>query len=109
VSPNDLVGAEFKVGRGCKTCRFSGYRGRVGIFELLVMNEMVKNAILNNKSSYDIRRISIETSGMVTLVEDGIVKAAQGLVSMKEIITDLPRLGKPRPLGELRRLLGVTQ
>jgi type IV pilus assembly protein PilB len=109
VSPNDLVGAEFKVGRGCKTCRFSGYRGRVGIFELLVMNEMVKNAILNNKSSYDIRRISIETSGMVTLVEDGIVKAAQGLVSMKEIITDLPRLGKPRPLGELRRLLGVTK
>ena len=52
---------------GCKSCRFSGYRGRVGIFELLVMNEMVKNAILNNKSSYEIRRISIETSGMVTL------------------------------------------
>jgi type IV pilus assembly protein PilB len=109
VSPNDLAGAEFKAGRGCKNCRFSGYRGRVGIFELLVMNEMVKNAILSNKSSYDIRRISVETSGMVTLVEDGIVKAAQGLVSMKEIITDLPRLGKPRPLGELRRLLGVMQ
>jgi len=109
VSPTDLAGAEFKVGRGCKSCRFSGYRGRVGIFELLVMNETVKNAILNNKSSYDIRKISIETSGMVTLVEDGIVKAAQGLVSMKEVITDLPRLGKPRPLGELRRILGVTQ
>jgi type IV pilus assembly protein PilB len=70
---------------------------------------MVKNAIQNNKSSYDIRRISIETSGMVTLMEDGIVKAARGLVSMKEILTDLPRLGKPRPLGELRRILGVTQ
>jgi type IV pilus assembly protein PilB len=109
LSPNDLAGAEFKIGRGCKSCRFSGYRGRAGIFELLVMNEMVKNAILNNKSSYDIRKISIETSGMVTLMEDGIVKAAQGLVSMKEIITDLPRLGKPRPLGELRRILGVTQ
>ncbi|WP_240731925.1 GspE/PulE family protein [Geobacter sp. FeAm09] len=109
MSPNDLVGAEFRVGRGCTSCRFSGYRGRVGIFELLVMNEMVKNAILNNKSSYDIRRISIETSGMVTLVEDGLVKGAQGLVSMKEIITDLPRLGKPRPLGELRRILGVRQ
>ena len=109
LSPNDLAGAEFKIGRGCKSCRFSGYRGRAGIFELLVMNEMVKNAILNNKSSYDIRKISIETSGMVTLMEDGIVKAAKGLVSMKEIITDLPRLGKPRPLGELRRILGVTQ
>jgi len=109
VTPNDLAGAEFKIGRGCKACRFSGYRGRVGIFELLVMNEMVKNAILNNKSSYDIRKISVETSGMVTLAEDGIVKAAQGLVSMKEIITDLPRLGKPRPLNELKRLLGVVQ
>lgn len=105
----DLVGAEFSMGRGCKNCRFSGYRGRVGIFELLVMNEMVKNAILSNKSSYEIRRISIETSGMVTLVEDGIVKGARGLVSMSEILTDLPRLGKPRPLHELKRILGVAR
>lgn len=107
--PIDLAGAEFKIGRGCTSCRFTGYRGRVGIFELLVMNEMVKNAILNNKSSYDIRKISIETSGMVTLMEDGIVKGAQGVVSLKEIITDLPRLGKPRPLHELRRILGVPK
>jgi type IV pilus assembly protein PilB len=109
VTANDLVGAEFKLGRGCKSCRFSGYRGRVGVFELLVMNEMVKNAILNNKSSYEIRKISIETSGMVTLLEDGLVKAARGLISLNEIITDLPRLGKPRSLSELRRVLGVTQ
>jgi len=109
VSANDLVGAEFRIGRGCKNCRFTGYKGRTGIFELLVMNEMVKNAILSNKSSYDIRRISIETSGMVTLVEDGIVKGARGLVSMKEILTELPRLGKPRSLQELKRLLGVKQ
>lgn len=109
VSANDLVGAEFKHGRGCKACRFSGYKGRVGVFELLVMNELVKNAILNNKSSYDIRRISIETSGMVTLLEDGLVKGARGEISLNEIITDLPRLGKPRPLIELRRILGVTK
>jgi type IV pilus assembly protein PilB len=109
VSANDLVGSEFKLGRGCKACRFSGYHGRVGVFELLVMNEMVKNAILNKKSSYEIRKISIETSGMVTLIEDGLVKGARGEISMKEIITDLPRLGKPRPLAELRRILGVKQ
>lgn len=109
VTANDLVGAEFKIGRGCKACRFSGYKGRVGVFELLVMNEMVKNAILTNKSSYDIRKISIETSGMVTLFEDGLVKGARGEISLKEIITDLPRLGKPRSLAELRRALGVTQ
>ena len=109
VSANDLVGSEFKLGRGCKACRFSGYRGRVGVFELLVMNEMVKNAILDKKSSYDIRKISIETSGMVTLLEDGLVKGARGEISIKEIITDLPRLGKPRSLAELRRILGVMK
>lgn len=109
IGPNDLQGGSFRVGRGCKNCRFSGYRGRVAIFELLVMNEMVKNAILEHKSSYEIRKVSIDTSGMVTLMEDGLVKGAQGLVSMHEIITDLPRLGRPRPLHELRRLLGVTR
>lgn len=109
VTANDLVGAEFKLGRGCKACRFSGYRGRVGVFELLVMNEMVKNAILNKMSSYEIRKISIETSGMVTLIEDGLVKGARGEISLKEIISDLPRLGKPRSLAELRRILGVTK
>ena len=109
LSANDLQGAEFKLGRGCKNCRFSGYRGRVAIFELLVMNEMVKNAILDHKSSYEIRKISVDTSGMVTLMEDGLVKGARGLISMQEIITDLPRLGKPRPLHELRRILGVQR
>lgn len=109
VSANDLVGAGFRLGRGCKACRFSGYRGRVGVFELLVMNEMVKNAILNKMSSYEIRKISIETSGMVTLIEDGLVKGARGEISLKEIISDLPRLGKPRPLAELRRILGVSK
>lgn len=109
LTANDLVGAEFKIGRGCKACRFSGYYGRVGIFELLVMNELVKNAILNNKSSYEIRKISIETSGMVTLLEDGLVKGARGEISLQEIISDLPRLGKPRSLAELRRVLGVIK
>ena len=109
LTASDLVGAEFRLGRGCKACRFSGYHGRVGVFELLVMNEMVKNAILNKKSSYEIRKISIETSGMVTLLEDGLVKGARGEISLKEIISDLPRLGKPRTLAELRRILGVTK
>ena len=105
-SANDLIGAEFKIGRGCRECRFTGYRGRLGVFELLVMNEMVKDAILNKKSSYEIRRISIETSGLMTLLEDGLVKASKGLISLQEVLRQLPRMGKPRPLHELRRLSG---
>jgi type IV pilus assembly protein PilB len=105
-TPNDLPGAEFRLGRGCRECRFTGYSGRVGVFELLVLNETVKDAILERKSSYDIRRISVETSGLVTLLEDGLVKAAKGLISLGDVLRQLPRLGMPRSLQEIRRLVG---
>jgi type IV pilus assembly protein PilB len=102
----DLAGANFLIGRGCKDCRFTGFNGRTAIFELLVLNETVKDAILNNKSSADIRRISMETTGLVTLFEDGLVKAARGLVSIREVLRDLPRISRPRTLHELKRVLG---
>ncbi|MDD5106956.1 MAG: hypothetical protein PHC49_15220, partial [Desulfuromonadaceae bacterium] len=60
------------------------------------------------KNSSEIRRSCIESSGMVTLLENGLVKAASGEITLKEIIADLPRFGKPRPLVDLRRILGVT-
>ncbi|MEQ8662929.1 MAG: ATPase, T2SS/T4P/T4SS family [Gammaproteobacteria bacterium] len=104
----DIVGAKFRSGRGCADCRYTGYRGRVGVFELLVMNEMVKDAILNRKTSYEIRRISVETSGLVTLLEDGLIKAAQGATSLQEVMRHLPKVGAPRSLREIARLSGVT-
>jgi type IV pilus assembly protein PilB len=104
----DAHGARFARGRGCPTCRFTGYRGRVCVFELLVLNEMVKNAILNRQPSYEIRKISLETSGLVTLLEDGLVKAAQGVTTLTEVVRNLPRLAKPRALGPLTRLTGVS-
>jgi type IV pilus assembly protein PilB len=93
-------------GDGCKDCRFTGFKGRMAVFELLVLNETVKEAILSNRSSAEIRRLSMETTGLVTLFEDGLVKAAQGLVSVQEVLRDLPRISRPRSLQELRRILG---
>jgi len=102
----DLKGAEFSIGQGCPKCRYSGYRGRVGVFEVLILNEMVKDAILSKKTSYEIRKISTETTGMVTLLESGLWKAAAGLVSLQDTVRLLPRIGRPRPVAEIRRLLG---
>jgi len=102
----DLRGAEFSIGRGCSKCRYSGYRGRVGVFEMLILNELVKDAILSKKTSYEIRKISTETTGMVTLLESGLCKAASGLVSLQDTVRLLPRIGKPRSITEIRRLLG---
>ena len=81
--PRDLLGVQFMSGRGCPACRHLGYKGRVAVFELLVLNEAVKEAVLARKTSYEIRRVSAETSGLVTLLEDGIVKAALGLTSFE--------------------------
>lgn len=102
----DLHGASFKKGRGCKLCKQTGYRGRIGVFELLVLDELVRTAILERKTSYEIRAISINHSGLITLLEDGLVKAAAGLTTVDEILRCLPIFSPPRPLVELRRLAG---
>ena len=104
--PKDMSGLSFKAARGCSECNFLGYDGRMAVFELLVLNEHVKDAVLAKKSSYEIRRMSLETTGLVTLLEDAIHKATQGLTTYDEIIRQIPRVGTPRHVGEIRRLLG---
>ncbi len=103
----DLAGVKFRHGRGCEHCRFSGYAGRLGIYELLVLNEDVKNAILRDATSFEIRRVSFETSEMTTLLEEGLLKAASGETTLAEVIRHLPRIEKPRPINVLKRLTGV--
>jgi type IV pilus assembly protein PilB len=103
---DELAGHELRIGRGCPACRHSGYRGRAPIFELLVMDPGLRDAILNRRTAYEIRSLARETGGMLSLLEDGIEKAARGITTVREIVRMLPRLDKPRPLHELRRLSG---
>lgn len=106
-APEGLRGANFVRGTGCEACRFLGFKGRVAVFELLVLDEPVRDAVLNRASSFEIRRICRESSGLVSLLEDGLLKASEGLTTVEEVIRMLPRLEKPRSLGELRRRCGV--
>jgi type II secretory ATPase GspE/PulE/Tfp pilus assembly ATPase PilB-like protein len=77
--------AKFYVGRGCDKCQGIGYKGRIGIYEILTMNEEVSKMILSNKSSeYDMRSVGIKY-GMVTMIQDGLLKAAQGITSIDEV------------------------
>jgi type IV pilus assembly protein PilB len=105
----DLQDLRFKIGRGCNDCHFLGYKGRIAVFELLTLNDQVKDAVLSRKSSYEIRRMSMETTGLVTLLEDALYKAMQGLTTFDEIMRQVPRLDRPRPISEIRRLLGEIQ
>ena len=102
----EMRGGRFLQGRGCPACRHTGYRGRVGVFEMLVLNEPVRDSIIERKTSHQIRQVSIDSTGLVTLLEDGVAKAANGQTTIEEVLRSLPRLHKPRPLEEIRYLLG---
>ena len=102
----DIVGTTFRKGRGCANCQQTGYNGRLGIFELLILNDAVRSAVIEQKTSQELRRICIESAGLVTLMEDGIYKAATGITTIDEVFRCLPRLQKPRPFLELQRYSG---
>ena len=104
-SINDITGIQFQEGRGCTNCQHSGYKGRVGIFELLILDQLVRDAILEHRPSKELRQISIESAGLITLLEDGINKAAEGITTIDELLRSLPRLQPPRPMAELRRMI----
>ena len=73
---------------------------------MLILNEYVKEAILNRKTSYEIRRTSIETTGLITLLEDGLGKSAKGITSLPEVLKNLPLFETPRPIAQIYRLTG---
>jgi type IV pilus assembly protein PilB len=72
-------------GKGCKNCRQSGYRGRTGIFELLVVNEKIKHMISEKASVQRIRETAKETTGMLSLREDGLRKVLSGITTFEEV------------------------
>lgn len=69
---------------GCERCGGSGYRGRVGIYEMMVVTEEIRELILRRVSTAEISRA--ESAGMVRLREDGMLKAARGLTTLEEVL-----------------------
>ena len=78
------LGGEFWTGAGCAECRGTGYRGRVGLFELLVVTGELRELILQRRSSAELRTRS--RGHMISLFEDGLRKAAAGMTSLEEIV-----------------------
>jgi type IV pilus assembly protein PilB len=91
-------------GRGCPRCFYTGYRGRVGVYELLVLHDELRDAILQRKSAHELRRLAFETPGFVCLQEDGIAKAIRGETTLSEVAENCPRSKTVRPLGRLLEL-----
>ncbi|HTV42627.1 MAG TPA: GspE/PulE family protein [Candidatus Sulfotelmatobacter sp.] len=74
----------FYHGRGCEDCRGTGYRGRIGIFELLAINPELQELILQKRSSAELKAAARKT--MITMHQDALQKAAAGVTTLEEII-----------------------
>jgi type II secretory ATPase GspE/PulE/Tfp pilus assembly ATPase PilB-like protein len=80
-------GPEFRLWRapGCPLCGQSGYKGRVGLHELLVNNEELKHAVQQRAPAKELRRLAI-AGQMTTLVQDGVAKTLQGLTDLRQVL-----------------------
>lgn len=85
--PFESVGAQpsFYKAVGCERCGGTGYRGRVGIYEMMVVTEEIRELILRRVSTAEISRAA-EAAGMVRLREDGMLKAARGETTLEEVL-----------------------
>jgi type IV pilus assembly protein PilB len=85
LKPEIAKKANFMKGKGCAHCNKSGYRGRMGIYELMTMTSQIREMTFKGESTQNLRRVA-RKQGMRTLFEDGMVKALKGLTTIDEIL-----------------------
>jgi len=76
---------EFIYGKGCKACAHSGYKGRIGIFEILRMSDEIRRMLLQGTSVGEIRAQAVK-EGMVPLLKDGMLKVKSNLTTPSEVL-----------------------
>jgi len=93
--------ANFMKGKGCSHCNKTGYRGRFGIYELMIMTSQIREMTFKGDSTLNLRRVA-RKQGMRTLFEDGMIKAIKGLTTLEEVmrITQQEQLAEPAKTAE---------
>ncbi|MHA0042333.1 GspE/PulE family protein [Deinococcus sp. PEB2-63] len=86
ITERDLRGAQLMRGAGCNRCGGTGYKGRMGIHELMVIDEPLRVAIGSGKNATEITEVAMTQSGMKTLRQDGIEKALKGVTTLEEVL-----------------------
>lgn len=82
---NEPQGEVFYRGKGCVKCLDSGYKGRIGIYEFMLIDDMIRNSIIAKTPTDEIRKLAC-SAGMATLMQDGIEKIRQGLTTVEEVL-----------------------
>ena len=82
--PDDVKGKKFHYGRGCSKCNGTGYRGRIGIFEIMVFNDEIRDLIMNHAST-NVLRSAGRKAGMRLLRDNGLAAIYDGITTIDEI------------------------
>jgi type IV pilus assembly protein PilB len=93
ITPDMAATATFMKGKGCTHCQRSGYRGRLGIFEMMRMSPKVRELAFEGAATQEIRKVAI-SEGMTTLYQDGIRKVLGGITTIEEVFRVAARSGK---------------
>ncbi len=72
-------------GKGCPTCNMTGYKGRLAVHEVLVIDEEIQKMIMNNRQIHEIRDYAMKV-GTIFLIDDGLIKVKQGLTTTEEVL-----------------------
>jgi type IV pilus assembly protein PilB len=86
-SPDEASDIKLYRGRGCKTCNGTGYKGRIGLYEVMEVTEELRELIIIGASAMELRKKAIEL-GMITLRESGLHKLRQGLTTIEEVVKE---------------------
>ncbi|HEY2759411.1 MAG TPA: ATPase, T2SS/T4P/T4SS family [Pirellulales bacterium] len=87
LKPADIAGKKFFRGKGCAACNNTGYKGRVGLFELMIINDNLRDMIMRNASTDELR-VAAKGVGMVTLRDAGLQAAFDGTTTVEEVIRE---------------------
>jgi type IV pilus assembly protein PilB len=83
----DVAGKKFFRGKGCEVCNNTGYKGRVGLFELMIMNEDLREMVLRNASTDDLRD-KARSYGMISLRDAGMTQCYAGTTTIEEVVRE---------------------
>jgi type IV pilus assembly protein PilB len=86
-SPDEVKALRIKRGRGCERCNNGGYKGRVGLYEVLAFSDEIRDMILSGASSIELKRKAIE-EGMVSLRMAGLGKIREGVTTLEEVLRE---------------------
>lgn len=87
LTPDQVAGRNFYYGKGCETCNNTGYKGRTAVFEILDIDDRLRDLILESASASKLRAAA-QRAGMVSLRDSGIAKVFQGITTIEEVVKE---------------------